>query len=130
MSPTRHLWVAIIGTTIHLVSVAGLFVMYLTYIPRMKKFFDEFGLTLSWLTLNVIRISIWVCEYWWALMPIALLALIAQYAVLAYADRHSKRIVLKILWVVGIAAMLLAVAIVSFLSIQQTMIKLQEGLSR
>jgi len=60
------------------VAVAILTFIMVAIIPKFKKIFDEFGLTLPWATLMLIRISNWMAEYWWTipLFPISLYLLI------------------------------------------------------
>jgi len=60
------------------VAVAILTFIMVAIIPKFKKIFDEFDLTLPWATLTLIRISNWMAEYWWTipLFPISLYMLI------------------------------------------------------
>ena len=69
----------IIGAMVYPAVVIFVAVSILTFImvaiiPKFKKIFDEFGLTLPWATLTLIRISNWMAEYWWTipLFPVAL----------------------------------------------------------
>jgi type IV pilus assembly protein PilC len=56
------------------VAVAILTFIMVAIIPKFKKIFDEFGLTLPWATQTLIRISSWMSEFWWTipLFPMAL----------------------------------------------------------
>ena len=45
------------GTVFHAALVIALFVIMIGFVPNAKKTFDEFGLTLPWLTLTMIRVS-------------------------------------------------------------------------
>src|SRR3954471_2605003 len=60
------------------VAVAILTFIMVAIIPKFKKIFDEFGMTLPWATLTLIRISNWMAEYWWTipLFPISVYFLI------------------------------------------------------
>jgi len=60
------------------VAVAILTFIMVAIIPKFKKIFDEFGLSLPWATLTLIRISNWMAEYWWTipLFPMAVYLLI------------------------------------------------------
>jgi type IV pilus assembly protein PilC len=60
------------------VAVAILTFIMVMIIPKFKKIFDEFGLTLPWATQTLIKISVWMSEYWWTipLFPISLYLLI------------------------------------------------------
>jgi type IV pilus assembly protein PilC len=60
------------------VAVAILTFIMVMIIPKFKKIFDEFGLTLPWATQTLIRASTWMSEYWWTipLFPMALYLLI------------------------------------------------------
>jgi type IV pilus assembly protein PilC len=60
------------------VAVAILTFIMVMIIPKFKKIFDEFGLTLPWATQTLIKISTWVSEYWWTipLFPMGIYLLI------------------------------------------------------
>jgi type IV pilus assembly protein PilC len=49
------------------VAVAILTFIMVAIIPKFKKIFDEFGLTLPWATQTLIRISSWMSVYWWTI---------------------------------------------------------------
>jgi type IV pilus assembly protein PilC len=49
------------------VAVAILTFIMVAIIPKFKKIFDEFGLTLPWATQTLIRISGWMSDFWWTL---------------------------------------------------------------
>lgn len=56
------------------VAVAILTFIMVAIIPKFKKIFDEFGMTLPWATQTLIRVSNWMSEYWWTipLFPVSL----------------------------------------------------------
>src|SRR6476661_3699201 len=56
------------------VAVAILTFIMVMIIPKFKKIFDEFGMTLPWATNTLIKISNWMSEYWWTipLFPVCL----------------------------------------------------------
>jgi len=60
------------------VAVAILTFIMVAIIPKFKKIFDEFGLTLPWATLTLIRVSDWMSQYWWTIpmFPIGVYLLI------------------------------------------------------
>jgi type IV pilus assembly protein PilC len=60
------------------VAVAILTFIMVAIIPKFKKIFDEFGLTLPWATQTLIRISGWMSEFWWTipLFPLCIYLLI------------------------------------------------------
>jgi type IV pilus assembly protein PilC len=60
------------------VAVAILTFIMVAIIPKFKKIFDEFGLTLPWATQTLIKISVWMSEFWWTipLFPASLYLLI------------------------------------------------------
>lgn len=60
------------------VAVSILTFIMVAIIPKFKKIFDEFGLTLPWATLTLIKVSNWMSEYWWTipLFPMAIYLLI------------------------------------------------------
>lgn len=60
------------------VAVAILTFIMVAIIPKFKKIFDEFGLTLPWATLTLIKVSDWMSQYWWTIpmFPVGLYLLI------------------------------------------------------
>ena len=84
----RPLSFALAGIGTHAVQLFGLLVLYVSYVPRAKRTFDEFGMTLPWLTQSVIRLSNWVSEYWWTLVPVALILGAIDFALTA-EDRSN-----------------------------------------
>jgi type IV pilus assembly protein PilC len=69
----------IIGAMVYPAVVICVAVGILTFImvfiiPKFKKIFDEFGMTLPWATQTLIKFSTWMADYWWTipLFPISL----------------------------------------------------------
>jgi type IV pilus assembly protein PilC len=60
------------------VAVAILTFIMVSIIPKFKKIFDEFGLTLPWATQTLIKVSNWMSDYWWTIpmFPMALYLLV------------------------------------------------------
>ena len=60
------------------VAVAILTFIMVSIIPKFKKIFDEFGLTLPWATQTLIKVSNWMSDYWWTIpmFPLALYLLV------------------------------------------------------
>ncbi len=126
--PTRDLGLAIVGTLIPAMLVLSLLVLYVVRIPAAKKTFDEFGMTLPWLTLEVIRISNWVSEYWWAMLPVFGLLGAGNFGILSLLSRRSQTAAR--LWVVGVALALIAPAVVTIWAMELPMMKLKQGLAK
>src|SRR5947199_2800523 len=62
----------IVGAMVYPVVVIMVAVSILTFImvaiiPKFKKIFDEFGMTLPQMTQILIDVSMWFAEYWWVL---------------------------------------------------------------
>ena len=62
----------IIGAMVYPCVVILVAVLILTFImiyiiPKFKKIFNDFGMTLPWLTLKLIEVSDWVATYWYVL---------------------------------------------------------------
>ncbi len=79
LEKSQSLKAKIIGAMVYpsvviFVAVAILTFIMVAIIPKFKKIFDEFGMTLPWATLTLIRVSNWMSEYWWTipLFPISL----------------------------------------------------------
>src|SRR5438132_1602933 len=49
------------------VAVAILTFIMVAIIPKFKKIFDEFGLSLPWATQTLIKVSVWMAEFWWTI---------------------------------------------------------------
>jgi type II secretory pathway component PulF len=134
-SPTGHIQgfdLAWVGTIAHAVLLLGLFVLYVVYVPSakktLKKTFDEFGLTLHWLTLSVIRLSNWITEYWWALALVLVFVGAADFWMTAELSAHNR--FAAVLWVAGVGFALAAVAALTVFAIELSVTKLKEGLAR
>ena len=49
------------------VAVSILTFIMVAIIPKFKKIFDEFGLSLPWATQTLIKVSVWMSEFWWTI---------------------------------------------------------------
>jgi type IV pilus assembly protein PilC len=60
------------------VAISILTFIMVAIIPKFKKIFDEFGLSLPWATQTLIKVSVWMSEYWWTipLFPMGIYLLI------------------------------------------------------
>ncbi|AMV29855.1 Type II secretion system protein F [Gemmata sp. SH-PL17] len=83
LEKSQSLKAKIIGAMVYpavviFVAVAILTFIMVAIIPKFKKIFDEFGMTLPWATLTLIKVSNWMSEYWWTipLFPISVYFLI------------------------------------------------------
>lgn len=50
-----------------MVAVGILTFIMVSIIPKFKKIFEEFGMTLPWATQKLIAVSNWMAEYWWTI---------------------------------------------------------------
>jgi type II secretory pathway component PulF len=125
---TRGFALAALGTLAHAGLVLGLFVLYVVYVPAAKKTFDEFGMTLPWATQVAIRLSNWVAEYWWALVPVLLFLGAGDFGLLAGLSARSR--LTAWLWIAGVALALAVLAALTAFAIELPMMKLKEGLAR
>lgn len=73
----------IIGAMVYPAVVICIAVMILTFImvaiiPKFKKIFEDFGMTLPWATQKLIDISDWMAEFWWTipLFPLSMYLLV------------------------------------------------------
>ena len=116
------------GTVFHAALVIALFVIMIGFVPNAKKTFDEFGLTLPWLTLTMIRVSNWVVEYWWALVPLLLILGAGDFGLTAALRTHNRTAM--VLWNVAVSLVLIAAIAAALVAIELPMVKLKEGLAR
>src|SRR5205085_376770 len=60
------------------VAISILTFIMVAIIPKFKKIFDEFGLTLPWATQTLIKVSNWMSDFWWTipLFPMSLYLLV------------------------------------------------------
>jgi type IV pilus assembly protein PilC len=93
------------------VAIAILTFIMVAIIPKFKKIFDEFGLTLPWATQTLIKVSNWMSEFWWTipLFP-ATLYFLAKLLRLTRAGNYALD--RAVLWV-PIVGMLIEKAIVA-----------------
>jgi hypothetical protein len=129
--PTKRppsLALAALGTLAHAGLVLVLFVLYVSVVPSAKKTFDEFGVQLPWLSLSVIRVSNWVCEYWWMLAPVVLGFGVADFGLLAALSTRSQGVAL--LGLVFVTLMLTSLIAVTTVALEIPKAKIKEGLSR
>jgi type IV pilus assembly protein PilC len=94
-----------------MVAVGILTFIMVAIIPKFKKIFDEFGLTLPWATQTLIKVSNWMSEFWWTipLFP-ATLYFLAKLLRLTRAGNYALD--RAVLWV-PIVGMLIEKAIVA-----------------
>ncbi len=83
LEKSQSLKAKIIGAMVYpavviFVAVAILTFIMVAIIPKFKKIFDEFGMTLPWATQTLIKVSVWMSDYWWTipLFPVSLYFLI------------------------------------------------------
>ncbi|HEY1188244.1 MAG TPA: hypothetical protein VGE74_11335 [Gemmata sp.] len=119
---------AIIGPAVHAVLLFGLLGLYVGRVPAAKRTFDEFGMTLPWVTLTVIRLSNWLCEYGWALVPFVVIGCAAEFVITWWFGGANRAA--AVLWVVSVAVLLGAFGALTVYSIELPMMKLREGLAR
>ena len=72
LEKTASLKAKIIGAMVYpsvviFVAVAILTFIMVAIIPKFKKIFDDFGMTLPWATQTLIKVSNWMAEYWWTI---------------------------------------------------------------
>lgn len=119
---------ATVGATVHAVLFLTLFVLYVEYVPAAKRTFDEFGLTLPWLTQSVIRLAMWVNDYWWVLVPMALVIGLADLGFLWLLSARGW--LTSLLAVLLIALIPLALIGVTTFAVESSKAALREGLAR
>ena len=54
-------------TVVVMVAVGILTFIMVSIIPKFKKIFEEFGMTLPWATQTLVDVSNWFADYWWCL---------------------------------------------------------------
>ena len=61
-----------------MVAVGILTFIMVSIIPKFKKIFDDFSMTLPWATEMLIKTSMWFADYWWVLplFPLGFIMLI------------------------------------------------------
>lgn len=92
---TKHHWVAVLGTAIHVGLVVWILWLYVSEVPKTKRFCEEFDVIPPWATMNVIRASEWISDYSWALAPVIVLLAAGEFRLLSRADRTANRIWIK-----------------------------------
>lgn len=126
--PAPSYGLAIASVVAHVGLLMAVFALYAFIVPAAKRKFDEFGLVLPWLTITVVRLSNWVAEYWWALVPTIPALGAADFGLTAWLSTHSRRGALA--WVLcGSLALGSAVAVTT-VAIELPSRKLNEALAR
>jgi type II secretory pathway component PulF len=119
---------AVAGTVAHIGLILALFALYAFIVPAAKKMFDEYGMTLPWLTQEVIRLSNWIAAYWWALVPVVFLLAAADFGLLLFLSTRSRLAALVFIACVSLA--LTATVAATAVAIELPKAKLKEGLAR
>jgi type II secretory pathway component PulF len=127
LKPTRGLGLAIFGTVVHVALVLVLFVLYVSSVPAAKKLFDEFGMTLPLATQAIIRLSNWVAEFWWALVPMFLLFVAADFGLLMVLRGRGKW--LARLWFTSVSIVLGAFVGFTIFAVELPKAKLLDALA-
>src|SRR5258708_3804856 len=115
LEPGRGFGTAIVGTIVPAVLVFGLLVINLVAVPSAKKTFDEYGMTLPWGTQNLIRLSNWVCAYWWMLVPPLVLMGAGNFVLLKALGQRGRAFART--WIAGVSLSLLGVIALTLVSI-------------
>ncbi|AMV23035.1 hypothetical protein VT84_01395 [Gemmata sp. SH-PL17] len=126
-SRTRGLGFAAFGTALHAVLLLILAVMYLVRVPAAKRTFDEFGMTLPWMTWGVIRLSTWLVECWWTLIPAVALLGWLDFVVIRGLSRTAR--LNAIAWVVCPVVPFSLVGGITAFAIELPMTKLTKALA-
>jgi len=116
----------LLGTAVHALLIALLTINTLR-VPAAKKTFDEFGLTLPWITQTYIQFSLWIGDN---IVPVTLavfLLLFTDFVLTQFLGRCNRSA--QLFWMIGIGLLLLVVGIFSVVAIELPIIKLKEGLS-
>ncbi|VTS02418.1 General secretion pathway protein F OS=Candidatus Accumulibacter sp. BA-94 GN=epsF_4 PE=4 SV=1 [Gemmata massiliana] len=124
---TRGPGLAVFATALHAILLLILAVIYLVRVPAAKKTFDEFGMTLPLMTLSVIRLSNWLVECWWTLVPAIVLLGGLDFFVTWKLDRTSR--ISALAWVVCPVLLFSLVGGVTAFAIELPMTKLTNALA-
>ncbi len=118
---------AAFGTLVHAGLVLALFVLYVVVVPAAKRTFDDFGVSLPWASLVVIRTSNWIAAHWWQMAPVIGLLGAADFWLLTALRSRGRRAAL--LWLVGVALVLAALVSVTGVAVELPMATLREALN-
>ncbi|HEV3383492.1 MAG TPA: hypothetical protein VG097_01690 [Gemmata sp.] len=117
---------ALAGTVLHAALLA--FIAFMLWrAPSVKQKFDEFGLTLPWLTVKIFQLSNWFNDN---KVPASLafsLYISIDMALLQSLGKYKRSN--QLICISAIGLLLLVIAIILTVSIELPMIKLQEGLT-
>jgi ABC-type polysaccharide/polyol phosphate export permease len=123
----RSYSLALFGTVFHAAMTSALLATYIWHVYPAKQVFKEFGLTLPWISQNIIYLSDLLVTHWKVITPALPLLPVVDFAVAQLLGRHGRST--QVLWIVGIGLLLVAVGIFTVIVIELPILKLKEGLS-
>lgn len=120
--PRRSLVLPILGTLLHAILAAGLLAFFMR-VPAVKKMFDEYGMTLPWMSIQVIRVANGLAEFGWTLAMLLPFAIAGDFLLLRYADRRTS-----LTWFAVATVVLFVILGVSVFAIEWPMMKLRNAI--
>ncbi len=126
---TRAAGLAVVGTALHALFGLALFAGYAWYVPAAKRTFDQFGLRVGWLTADVVRVADWVADWRGQLVPLLGLFGALDFALIWLLARRGP-FAAPLLWLVGVALLLVGAGALTTYAIEVPMAKLREGLAK
>ena len=120
----RSLRLPLLGALLHAGFAIGLLLMYVSYVPAAKRTFDEYGLSLPWTTVTVIKLSMWVSDKWWMLVPVFIVFGVLDFVAIWWFAEFGR--FAQIAWVVGIVLVFGVVGTLTTVAIEMPMLKLRE----
>jgi type II secretory pathway component PulF len=125
-APAKESRFALFGTALHGLLIVLLAINVLR-VPSAMKTFDEYGLTLPWITQTFIQFSLWISDHWILVSLAVFLLLYTNFVLMRFLGRYNRAGQLS--WMVGIGLLLFFLECFSLVAIGMPMIKLKEGLS-
>lgn len=118
---------AMVGTIILAVLAFVTYLLNIALVPVAKKKFDESGTQLPSSTLEIIRVSNWIAEYWWQALAVCVVFAIANYAIVRWLNRFGT--LPAFTWIATTALALTALMTFTLVSIVLSLMKIREGVA-
>ena len=98
-------------------------------VPRYKRIFADFGMKLPWLTMLLIDVSDWVVSWWFLILFLPGLLILADVLVICWLRQRGNK-ALGLLWLLLWTLLPGAVLAILWIAINEPLLELMDALSK